>query len=88
MKKPLERKEAMNKPTDKRKMGRAVKMAATVVRVDATFTGRGMGWRHKVTCVGSYRDYGDCELTYRAEQPGIMPGDEVEVAVRLVKKTA
>ena len=80
----------MNKPTDKRKLGRAVKMAATVVRVDGSFVNNGtcLAWRHKVTCVGSYKDDADCLLTYQTRQPGIMPGDEVEVAVRLVKKTA
>jgi hypothetical protein len=76
----------MNKPTEKRKLGRAVRMAATVVKVDASFTYGGPAWRYRVTCVPSYKDSAECAMSYQTEQPGIKPGDEVEVAVRLVKK--
>ena len=79
----------MNKPTDKRKLGRAVKTTAYVMSTDTRFDAfsHAVPW-HKVTCGGYHARGGELLLTYMTQQPGNMPGDEVEVAVRPVKKTA
>jgi hypothetical protein len=77
----------MKKQTDKRKLGRAVKMAAYVMSTDTRLDAfsDAVPW-HKVTCGGYHAHGGELLLTYPTQQPGIKPGDEVEVAVRLVKK--
>ena len=77
----------MKKQTKKPRRGRAVWTTAYVMSTDTRLDAfsDAVPW-HKVTCGGYHAHGGELLLTYMTQQPGIKPGDEVEVAVRLVKK--